>query len=72
MMAIRDKFAPVALACVLSTGLAGLSAPVLASDAGAFIGGVFATKLLGNIRANTQAQQRAAAAPRLQALVVPS
>ena len=59
-MTIRDKFAPVALACALSTGLAGLSAPVLASDAGAFIGGVFATKVLGNMRAQTEAQQQQA------------
>jgi len=60
-MAIRNKFAPVALACVLGTGLAGLSAPVLSSDAGAFIGGVFATKLIGGVRENTEAQEQAAA-----------
>lgn len=57
-MAISKKFLPLALACVLGTGL---SAPVLASDAGAFIGGVFATKLIGGIRENTEAQRQAAA-----------
>ena len=44
-----------ALACVLS-------APAFASDAGAFIGGVFATKLMTNVRAQTQAEQVQAAA----------
>ena len=34
-----------------------VSVPLQASDAGAFIGGVFATKLLGNMRRQTQAQE---------------
>lgn len=61
-MAIKDKFASVALACILGAGAVGMSTPVAASDAGAFIGGVFATKLIGGIRENTEAQGQAAAA----------
>ena len=37
------------------------SAPASASDAGAFIGGVFATKLLGNMERRTQAEEHQAA-----------
>jgi hypothetical protein len=37
-----------------------VSAPLQASDAGAFIGGVFATKLLGNMLRQTQAQETTA------------
>ena len=59
-MAIRNKLTAATLACVLGTALIGANSPVLASDAGAFIGGVFATKLLGNISDQTQAQQEQA------------
>ena len=54
-MSIRNNIVMGALACVLS-------APAFASDAGAFIGGVFATKLMTNVRAQTQAEQVQAAA----------
>jgi type IV secretory pathway TrbF-like protein len=61
-MAIRNKFASGALAYVLGTVAVGVTTPVFAGDAGAFIGGVFATKLLGNMSAQTDAEQQQAAA----------
>lgn len=61
-MAMRNKIASGALACVLGTAAVGISTPVLASDAGAFIGGVFATKLIGGMRDRTEAEQQQAAA----------
>ena len=60
-MSIKDKITSVAVACVLGTAVAGMSAPVYASDAGAFIGGVFATKLIGNMNRQTQAEETQAA-----------
>ncbi len=61
-MAIKDKLASAVMACVLGTAVVGISTPAAASDAGAFIGGVFATRLLGNMRAQTEASQQQAAA----------
>jgi len=61
-MAIRNKIASATLACVLGMPLAGISMPALADDAGAFIGGVFATKLIGGMRERNEAEQRQAAA----------
>jgi hypothetical protein len=60
-MAMRNKMASAALSCVI--GLAGLSistAPAFAGEAGAFIGGVFATKIMGNMRDRTEAEQEQA------------
>lgn len=62
-MAMRNKMTSAALSCVI--GLAGLgvsTSPVFAGEAGAFIGGVFATKVVGNMRARTEAEQQQAAA----------
>ncbi|MGB5614365.1 MAG: SHOCT domain-containing protein [Sedimenticolaceae bacterium] len=56
------KFASAVMACVIGTGMVGMSTPVAASDAGAFIGGVFATKLIGGIREQNDATERQAAA----------
>ena len=56
-MSMREKIVSGAVACVLGTAVAGMSMTVQAGNAGAFIGGVFATKLLGNMQAQTQAQQ---------------
>ena len=56
-----------AVAAVIGTAAVGTSLPVYASDAGAFIGGVFATKLIGNMRDQTEAQQQQAAAAQYQA-----
>jgi len=61
-MAMRNKIAPVALSCVLGMAGFGITVPAVASDAGAFIGGVLATKVLGNMRDRTEAEQQQAAA----------
>jgi hypothetical protein len=61
-MTIRNKIKLVAVACVIGTVAVGTSLPVYASDAGAFIGGVFATKLVGNMKDRTEAEQQQAAA----------
>jgi membrane protease subunit (stomatin/prohibitin family) len=66
-MTIRNKMKLTAVAAVLATAAVGTSLPVYASDAGAFIGGVFATKLIGNMRDQTEAQQQQAAAAQYQA-----
>jgi len=73
-MAMRNKIATATLACVLGVAAFVSSTPVFAGDAGAFLGGVFATKLLGNLRARTDAeQQQAGAAQRMAAQqVVPA
>lgn len=59
-MSIRKKMRLGAVACVLVATAAGMSTPVLADGAGAFIGGVLATKVVGNMRAQTEAQQEQA------------
>ena len=59
-MTIRNKIASGTLACVIGTATFSVSIPASASDAGAFIGGVFATKLLGNMRCSADAQQEQA------------
>ena len=61
-MAIRIKLARGALICALGTAAVGMSTSVLASETGAFIGGIFATKLLGTMQQRTAAQQQQAAA----------
>ena len=59
-MAMRDKIASAVLACVLGTATVGISTPVLADEAAAFIGGVFATKLIGGMRDRNEAEERQA------------
>jgi hypothetical protein len=66
-MTIRNKMKLTAVACVLGTVAMGTSLPVYASDAGAFIGGVFATKLMTNMNDRTEAEQQQAAAAQYQA-----
>lgn len=61
-MSMSNKIAAPILACVLGTTAFGLNTPAQASDAGAFIGGVFATKILGNMEERSEAEQRQAAA----------
>ncbi len=56
-MSIRNKLASCALACVIAAPAFTLSSAANASDAGAFIGGVFATKLLGNMSRQTDAEE---------------
>ena len=52
-------------ACLLMVGTVAL--PVHADDAGAFIGGVFATKILDNMQRRTRAQEVQAYQPTRQA-----
>lgn len=61
-MSIRNNLASCTLACLIATSTFTLSSAANASDAGAFIGGVFATKLLGNMSRRTDAEEAQAAA----------
>ena len=63
-MRIRNK---IVLGCVIGTFAVGANLPVYASNAGAFIGGVFATKVLTNMQDRTEAEQQQAAAAQYQA-----
>jgi membrane protease subunit (stomatin/prohibitin family) len=57
-MAMKNRAAAAALVGVLGTaGLGIATSPVLAGDAGAFIGGVVAVKVLDNMRDRTEAEQ---------------
>ena len=59
-MSVTETMGLGAVACVLGMTVAGMSAPVLAGDAGAFLGGILATKVIGNMQAQTEAQQEQA------------
>jgi high-affinity K+ transport system ATPase subunit B len=61
-MSAKDKVVLGATAFVLGAAVVGTSMPVRAGDAGAFIGGVFATKLLDNMSRRTDAEEAQAAA----------
>ena len=56
-MAMKNKIAPAALSCFLWVVALGIATPALAGDAGAFIGGVVAVKVLDNMRDRTDAEQ---------------
>ena len=66
-MTIRNKISLAAVAAVIGTAAIGTTIPAHAGDAGAFIGGVFATKLLTNMSDRTDAEQQQAAAEQQQA-----
>lgn len=57
------KLVPTTVACIMALSLITVSTSSLANDAGAFIGGVFATKLMqnSNRRANAEEEQAYAA-----------
>jgi len=61
-MTIRNKLTSAALAGIITTAIISVSTSASASDAGAFIGGVLATKVIGNMRDRTAAEQQQAAA----------
>ena len=65
-MSMRRKFVISSAVCVLTTAAMGFTS-AQASEAGAFIGGVFATKLLGNMKDQTEAEQAQAQAQQAQA-----
>jgi hypothetical protein len=57
-MFLRNKIVAIAVIGSLSTGILGIgAAPVLADNAGAFIGGVFASRLMHNVRRNADSQE---------------
>ena len=62
-MFTKNKLFSGTLACVIAAGTFSISTSACASDAGAFIGGVFATKLMqnSNRRANAEEEQAYAA-----------
>ena len=62
-MGIRNK---IVLACVLCTATVGTSLPLYADNAGAFIGGVFAAKVVDNMSRRTAAEEQQAAAAQAQ------
>ena len=66
-MRIRNKITLAAAAAVIGMAAVGTSLPVYADNAGAFIGGVFATKLMTNMHDRTEAEQQQAAAAQAQA-----
>jgi hypothetical protein len=66
-MTIRNKIKVTAVACVLGTAAMGTSLPVYAGNAGAFIGGVFAAKVVNNMEDRTAAEQDQADAAQYQA-----
>lgn len=70
-MAIKNKLASGTLACIIATSTFSISSSVNASDAGAFIGGVFATKLLSNVSRRTDAEEAQAAAAQQQVRSAP-
>lgn len=59
-MSFKAKMGLGTVACVLGLAVTGMSTAVLADGAGAFLGGVLATKVVGNMRAQTEAQQEQA------------
>ncbi len=67
-MSIKNKLISYALAGIIATTAVTAAGSALASDAGAFIGGVFATKLVGNVRRNADAQEAQAATQQHQAV----
>ena len=56
-MSIKNKLLSTTLACFIGSAAFSISTPSRASDAGAFIGGVFATKLLQNSRRTADAEE---------------
>ncbi len=59
-MSMRNKLLSTTLACFIGSAAFSISTPTIASDAGAFIGGVFATKLLQNSRRTADAEEQQA------------
>lgn len=66
-MSTRRKLTQGAVLCILTTGALALSVPAQASDAGAFLGGMVTSRVLGSLRRNAQAQEQQAQAAQAQA-----
>jgi membrane protease subunit (stomatin/prohibitin family) len=57
-MIIKNKFASYILTGFIATAAFTTTSSAIANGAGAFIGGVFATKLLENVNRNADAQEQ--------------
>ena len=66
-MSIKRKLSTAMVACVLCAGLSLSATTALASDAGAFLGGVVTAKVLNNMSERTEAEQAQAQAAQTQA-----
>ena len=66
-MSTRRKLTQGAVLCILTTGALALSVPAQASDAGAFLGGMVTSRVLGSLRRSAQAQEQQAQAAQAQA-----
>ncbi len=62
-LSIKNRLTLSTAVCVLAIAVVGVSTPVMASDAGAFLGGVLATKVVGNMERRTEAEEAEAAKP---------
>ena len=62
-MSIRNKLVMSALVCGLATTVISVSTPARASSGGAFVGGLVAAKVIGNMQRRTEAQEAEAARP---------
>lgn len=66
-MSTRRKLTQGAVLCILTTGALALSVPAQAGDAGAFLGGMVTSRVLGSLRRSAQAQEQQAQAAQAQA-----
>lgn len=66
-MSTRRKLTQGAVLCILTTGALALSVPAQASDAGAFLGGMVTSRVLGSLHRSAQAQEQQAQAAQAQA-----
>lgn len=66
-MSTRRKLTQGAVLCILTTGALALSVPAQAGDAGAFLGGMVTSRVLGSLRRSAQAQEQQAQAAQYQA-----
>jgi len=56
-MSVKSKVSITAALCVIAASTLNISPPAQAGDAGAFIGGVVASRVVHNMRRRTQAEE---------------
>jgi predicted lipid-binding transport protein (Tim44 family) len=66
-MSFKNRLTSITFSCLIATATMVLSTSVYADNGGAFIGGVLATKIIGNMRDRTAAEQQQADAAQQQA-----
>ncbi len=59
-MSIQRKFPAAVAACLLGAGMSLQTTSVLASDAGAFLGGMLTSRVLHNMSDRTRAEEYSA------------